>query len=149
MKRIYDEATKKALAGLLPFAPGSYTTATLDCFDHIPEALRPVFRIRDLTAAQLTQFRAVIGDPSATIIEILQDGVMGPWENLVDSEFNEIPFSKEAIAKLPLRWLETLFGAAVGLCSPNKVEREVFASSQPPMSESSSKIADGADVPLA
>ena len=128
-QRVYDEATKKAFAGLLPFAPGSYATVGLDCFDHIKdEALRPVFRLRDLTSAQLQKFRASQEDTEELITGIFQDGVMGPWENLVDSEFKEIQFSKEAIAALPLRWKETLFKAAIKLCSPNKVEREALGS---------------------
>lgn len=125
--RIMDEATKKALAGLLPFAEGSYITTSLDCFDHVAEEFRPVFRIRDLTAAQLTRVRESVKDTPEFIIGILQDGVMGPWENLVDSAFQEIPYSKEAIANLPIRWLETLYVAAIKLCNPNKLEREVLS----------------------
>lgn len=149
-KRIYDDATRKAMAGLLPFAEGSYATAGLDCFDHLPEDVRPVFRIRDLSAQQLLRVRkATEEEMPGLMVEILQEGVMGPWENLVDSAFEEIAFSKEAIAKLPLRWLETLFNAALKLCSPNAVEREVLESSQPSTSESLSKAADVAAVPLA
>lgn len=149
MIRTFDEATKNALRRLLPFAPGSFITIGLDCFDFLPEAQRPVFRLRDLSAAQWYKVRAVGVTPVDLMVEILQDGVMGPWDNLIDSEFQEIPFTKEAIAKLPLRWIETLFYAAVRLCSPDKLEREVLESLLPSTSALSSSPADSAAVPPA
>lgn len=150
--RVFDEATKKALVGLLPLAPGSYITTGLDCFDHLAPADRPLFRIRDLSAEQFTAMRSAVRgggtvDP-ATMVKALQEGAMGPWEGVPDSNFNEIPFSTEAIARLPFLWIEAFYWKCAALCSPNKAEREVLELPQPSTSESSSKIAADAAVPL-
>lgn len=148
--RIMDDATKKALERLFPGVPGSYLTTSLDCFDHIPEEFRPVYRIRDFTAAQLMKARAMKDDDHAGMIEILQDGAMGPWDRhcvrTPEGDLREVPFSKEAIADLPIRWIETFFYAALRLCSPNKLERESLESSPQPMSDTLSPVAPGADA---
>lgn len=148
--RTFDDATKKALLGLLPFAPGSFVDVTLDCFDHVPEDIRPVFRIRDFTPDQFYAMQAAVrkdGDVDLpTMIKTLQEGAMGSWDKLPDSNFNEIPFSVEGIANLPFQWIAALYWKARFLCSPNKTEREVLGSLPPPASAISSNPASDADA---
>jgi hypothetical protein len=126
--RVMTEETKKALAGLLPFAPGAFVETTLDCFLHLPEESQPKFWIKDFDAPAYHAMRAAMragGVDEALMTKTLQD-VLIKWDNLPDSAFQEIAFSVEAIAKLPFLWKEALYWKAAGLCSPNKLEREVL-----------------------
>lgn len=127
--RIYDEATKKALAGLLPMAPGAFVETTLDCFLHLPEAAQPKFWIRDFTAPQYNAMRAALqagGVDEQLVNKTLQEGALVGWDNLPNSAFEELKFSAEAIAELPFLWKEALYWKAAKLCSPNKVEKEAL-----------------------
>lgn len=151
--RVMDEATKKALAGLLPFVPGASMQIVLDCHAHIPPENQPVFNIRDLTPEEFNAYRAAVKLPQgvdlAKKIEFLQGGCLVSWDNLPNyPAFEEIVFSKEAIAKLPQLWIEAIFWKCIELCSPSKVEREVLGFLRPSTSESSSKTAAPAVVPL-
>lgn len=147
--RTMDEATRKALAGLLPIAPGAFIETTLDCFLRLPEDVQPKFHLRDFTAPQFYAMQAALraGEvPLDLMIKTLQEGVLVGWVNLPNSAFEEIVYSTEAIATLPPRWIDRLYWIAAGLCSPNKLEREVFESGQLPASESSSSPAPAADA---
>jgi hypothetical protein len=150
MIRTFDEVTKKALLGLLPMAPGATISVTLDCFDALPEDARPLFHIRDLNADQWRAMRQAMRVngfvDQATMIKTLQEGALGSWENLPDNQFNEILFSKDAIAALPFRWIEVLYWKCADLCSPNKTEREALGFSPAPTSDTSSKAAPSADA---
>lgn len=152
--RTFDDATKKALLGLLPFAPGAYVDVTLDCHDCVAPEFRPVFRLRDFTAEQYYAMQAAVRAsggtaPQELMLKTMQEGVLGSWDNLPNSNLEEIVFSVDEIAKLPFQWIRALYWKAAALCSPNKLERESFESRQPSTSESSSKTADGAEVPPA
>lgn len=150
--RVMTPETKKSLAGLLPFAPGAFVETTLDCFLHLPEEAQPKFWIRDLASAQYHAMRAAVrgdGVDDALMTKTLKDGALIKWDNLPDSAFNEIVFSVEAIDRLPFLWKEALYWKAVKLCSPDKLEREVFELSPGAASASLSKAAEGAETPPA
>jgi len=148
--RTMDDATKKALAGLLPFAPGAYFEDTLDCFRGLPEEAQPRFRSRDFTAAQFYAMRAALRNGGAvdhaTKVKTLQEGALIRWDNLPDSAFNEIAYSADAIAALPVLWVEELYWRSERLCNPNKLEREGLGSSPAPASDTSSSPALNADA---
>lgn len=59
-KRIFDEATKRKLMGMLPFSPDSFVVWTPDEFIPFPEDLRPKFNIRPLDKSTSSFVRAEI-----------------------------------------------------------------------------------------
>lgn len=152
--RIMDEATKAKLKGLLPFAPGSTISVTLPVFEKMPEDQQPKFFLRDFGPKAFYQCRAEskIGNVShETKIKSLRgefdgDPILAGWEDVPDNLFNEIPYSLDAISKLPFQWVEWLYWRAFTLCSPGEPEKEGLDSSPPPASASSSKAVDAAEV---
>ncbi len=143
-----DDAIRKKLAGLLPFAPGSYVTETLDAFQDVDEEFRPRFCLRDLAArhwgAMRPATRADRSPDAAEMIAALNDGALVGWNNVIDSSLREIPYNKEAVAALPYLWIETLYWKCALLCSPSKAEKEGLGSSPPPASDTLSNPAQSA-----
>lgn len=126
--RIMDEATRKKLAGLLPFAPGAYTTDTLEVFEGVEPEYRPRFFLRDLPPGHWSLLRTALKAgrvvDAPMMLEALNAGALAGWENLLNSGFEEIPYSKEAVKALPFLWIEALYWKCASLCSPSKAEKE-------------------------
>ena len=153
--RTMDEETRRKLTGLLPFAPGSYVTETLDAFQDVEEQYRPRFYLRDFSYRHWAALRSSIKVErqmaADTMIEALSggsqgDGALVGWENVLNSNLETIPYTKEAVAALPFLWIEALYWKCAALCSPSKLEKEGLDSLPPPASDTSSSLARSADV---
>lgn len=154
--RTMDEEMRRKLAGLLPFAPGSYVTETLDAFADVEEEYRPLFYLRDLPYRHWAALRSAIKAErqldAKTMVEALTgvsnggDGALVGWDNVLNSNLEPIPFSREAVASLPFLWVEALYWKCAALCSPSRVEKEGLGSSPPPALGTSSNPARSADA---
>ena len=103
-KRILDEETRKALLGYVPFSSDCSISFTPEQFLKIKdESLRPSFKLRSMTQAEMIQLkRNSSGYHNATPEKLLQiadanltliRGCVIGWENLFDSgSGNEIEF---------------------------------------------------------
>jgi len=105
MKRIFDEATKKALSGLLPFAPGTSVPFTPEAFQKVEEAFRPIFNLRPYAKKErdylAEHLKAGTYDKACISRAMENSGVIG-WSNFFfypDGE--EIPFEKGQLENLP------------------------------------------------
>jgi hypothetical protein len=139
MAKIMDEATRRKLSGLLPFAPGSFARFTPPEFDGVDEEFRPVFKVREASKESLTAYRnRDTKEASATdaFVLLLQDALVG-WENLRDLITGEvIAFSKDAIAALPERLITILFMRVLEYSyGPSEEEKTGLESLPPPTSE--------------
>jgi hypothetical protein len=96
-KRVLDEETRKQLLGYVPFSSDAKITFTPDEFKSIKdETLRPVFIIRSLSQAELTQLKKNSQGYSKEStpedltrmaegnMSVIRDCIVG-WENLFDS----------------------------------------------------------------
>lgn len=138
-KRIMDDATRKKLMGLLPFAPGSHANFTPDEFAGVDSEFRPVFYIRSLTSDALAKFRLEVQKREATdivYIEALSSGALVGWDNLVDIVSGvEIPYTKEAVAALPERLIMSIFMKVLEYTNgPTEQEKTGLESLPPPTS---------------
>ena len=148
-KRIFDEATKRKLLGILPFSPGSFVTWTPEEFFSFPLDLQPKFNLRPFDNERIAFVREVIqsGKFGIETARKLVEYSLTYWTDLIDLGTQlEIDFSQESIGLLPdaLVWMiykkasELTFGISAE-------EREAFESQ--PVSESVplSKAAESAD----
>jgi hypothetical protein len=100
-KRILDEETRKQLLGYVPFSVDAKITFTPDEFSSVKdETLRPVFELRSLNQAELTQLkkssmgmsREASPEEVNRIAEantmLIRACVLG-WKNLFDSGLGE------------------------------------------------------------
>lgn len=131
-KRVFDEKTRRYLAGLLPFSPGATAPYTPDEFEKVPEDLRPVFYVRAYTDEQAQSLTAVAGDFSKfrkAVVKALSEGALAGWDNLIDlATGEEVPYSPEAVSLLPaavMLNIHTRCSEFAGLTEP---EREGFGS---------------------
>ncbi len=151
--RTMDEETRRKLAGLLPFAPGAYVTETLDVFADVEEEYRPRFYLRDLPYRHWSALRSAIKAgrqlDAETMIGALrgdngEEGALVGWENVLNSNLEPIPFTRNAVSTLPFLWIEALYWKCASFCTPSKIEREGLDSSPPPASDTSSSPARSA-----
>lgn len=96
-----DEATKKALLGLMPFSQNGTIDFTPDVFKDIIFKARPVFKQRAYTAQERQEIRDIylsddIKDKSPAILDLVRRTVLG-WENLFDlATASSLPFKADA-----------------------------------------------------
>jgi hypothetical protein len=95
-----DEATKKALIGLMPFSQAGKMDFTPALFDNIPAKARPVFKQRSYTVAERQEYRDVIFDEKITdkstrLLDIVRRTVAG-WDTVFDMSTGELmPFKAD------------------------------------------------------
>lgn len=141
MKRVIDEATKKKLVGLLPFAPGSNIPFTPEHLQTLPQEIRPVFFIRPFGEdARMIITKAIAGGedgvPKTTVVDALNMGALVSWSNVIDAvTMEEIPFTKEAIPSI-VDWPDKIvFGLYYEISKitsgPTEVEKEALQSLPP------------------
>lgn len=136
MAKIMDEATRRKLSGLLPFAPGSFARFTPPEFDVVAEEFRPWFNIREGSRESLKKYRErnKEGDNALlAFIEFLQDGALGGWGNYPDMGSGEpFEFSKENIAYLPESLIVILFLRVMEFTNGPSEEEKTGLESLPP-----------------
>lgn len=140
--KVMNDATRKKLMGLLPFAPGSFARVTLKEFDGVDPEFVPVFFLRAFSTETMATYRINMAASGAVVCDVFrqalsESGIVG-WENLRDFVTGEqIPFSKEAVKSL---LLDSLASALFSKCSeftfgPTPEEKTGLESSPPPTSE--------------
>jgi hypothetical protein len=107
MAKVMDEATRRKLSGLLPFAPGSYARVKLEIFDGVDPEFVPVFFLRAASSETMAAYRLKAEDKSASTCDafrdLLADGALVGWENFKDLATGEdVKFSKDSIKALIL-----------------------------------------------
>ena len=140
--KVMNDATRKKLMGLLPFAPGSFARVTLEEFDGVDPEFVPVFFLRALSNSAVVKYRLNVNAPDAIIAdafrEALADGGLVGWENYRDFTTGApIPFSAEAVKTM---LLDKLASALFSKCllftfGPTQEEKTGLESSPPPTSE--------------
>ncbi len=149
--RVYDEATKAAMRGILPLQNGSYAEHTPKLFDVLPKEDRPIFRLIAFDDATRLELATNFESKSALFISTLKAGlkksVVG-WRNLPDLETGkEIDFTVEAIETFPDHLIVALYDFASEITGMTALEKEGLESLPPSTSAQSSNPASLADVP--
>jgi hypothetical protein len=119
MKHILDEATRKALFGMVPFSCEVTTNFTPEEFSKgkIPSEFHPIFSIRSFSQSEMSQLKQnsqkytkdstaeEISKISNDNFDLVSSCVTG-WSNLVDAgTMEDIAYSKEAFKTLP-SWMK-------------------------------------------
>lgn len=152
MKRVIDEATRKKLVGLLPFAPGSQVPFTPDHLLSLEEAVRPVFYIRPLTeSARLNISKWALdedGMSKTRIVEVLSMGSLVGWTNVCDAvTLEDIPFDIKVIVDWPDKIVMGIYYKVAEITAgPSEVEKESLESLPPSASEPSNNPVPSADA---
>ena len=140
-----DDATRKALCGLLPFAPGSSLPFTPEAFQSVEEAFRPVFHMRGFTQKTIAYMASRAQSGTLTtdaMAQCLKDGAIAGWDNLIDFGTEEpVPFGLDTIDGFPLQLVQALYLRASELSGLTEAEKEGLESAPQPSSESSSNPA--------
>jgi hypothetical protein len=148
-KRILDEATKRRLAGVLPFSPEAFTTWTPEEFFDLPLDLQPKFNIRPFSKETSAALRADI-QAGKFDVETARKAIryaVTSWKDLVDlGNQTDVDYSQEAFDSFPdnLVWIiykkvnEMTFGIS-------KEEKEALELQPVSESEPLSKAAKNAD----
>jgi hypothetical protein len=93
------------------FAPTDVATISLPCFASKPEAERPRFKFRFLSAGQIKKVERLRDEAArakgeqeadALVNAAILEGLLG-WENLRDHDGGDVPFSPEALDEFTLR----------------------------------------------
>ena len=104
--KVFDEKTRRALAGLLPFAEGSKAPFTPKAFETVAEELRPTFWIRPYSPeawkARILSDKSKEGLFVDYLREVFEtEGLIG-WDNLLDGATGKpIPYNLENVKRLP------------------------------------------------
>lgn len=151
-KRIMDAATRKKLAGLLPFAPGSFVRATLSIFEELPQEFRPTFSLRSWSASDQAYIisKSQTGTLDLMVMATALKSVVLGWDNLLDASTLEmIPFSKEIIPTFSGQLIGAIFEEVNKISGLSDEEKEGLELRPPSLSEaqtSSSKTVQSADI---
>lgn len=139
--KVMDEATKRKLMGLLPFAPDSFARVTPKEFDGVDAEFVPVFFLRAFPNQTMGAYRLRSASGDASVCDAFRDaladgGCIG-WENYRDFVNGvEIPFSKEAVKAMPDKLASALFSRCLEYTyGPTEEEKTGLESLPPPTSE--------------
>lgn len=152
-KRIMTPEIRKAMSGLLPFAPGASVPFTPEAFQKVEEALRPVFCIRPYDEKDRKYMGQHIDsgtyDKGCIALAMENSGVTG-WSNLCSyPDGDVVPFGKGILETLPDAVFYDLHAKISEFTiGPNKVEKEALVSPLPSTSEPMSNPAQSAGVAL-
>lgn len=145
-QRIFTDADRKALAGLLPFAPEASLPFTPEAFESVDGGLRPVFFVRPYSKkdreylAKHVKAGTYDKDSVATAME---SGAVTGWTGLYSlPDGAEIPFGTGVLATFPDVVFYQLHAKISELTyGPTKEEKEGLESPRPSTSAPSSNPA--------
>jgi hypothetical protein len=87
-----DEATKKALLGLMPFSQGGTMDFTPEAFKDVPKNAQPVFKLRSFTRQEFQDVRDIYSneekDKQKALWEIARKTLKG-WSKVFDLSTGE------------------------------------------------------------
>lgn len=139
--KVMDDATRRKLSGLLPFAPGSFARVTLDLFDGVDPEFVPVFFLRAFSPETMAAYRIKVAEKGSNVCDafreaLASDGLVG-WENFRDLATGDaITFSKDTAKSI---LLDTIASALFSKCAeftfgPTPEEKTGLESLPPPAS---------------
>jgi len=137
MAKVMDDATRRRFAGLLPFAPGSFSRWTPDEFADLEEGLRPILLVRNFSPEAMKKYRELSANPEINILDAFREtvsmGDLGGWENLIDYGTGlPVSFSSQAIQSLPNRLIALIFHRCAELNNGPTPEEKTGLESLPP-----------------
>ena len=139
--KVMDDATRRKLSGLLPFAPGSFARVTLELFDGVDPEFVPAFFLRAFAPETMAAYRVRAAEKGANVCDafreaLASDGLVG-WENFRDlATGEEVKFTKDGAKSL---LLDTIASALFSKCAeftygPTPEEKTGLESLPPPAS---------------